>query len=237
VAAAIASSRPVEALVGLDEPDAQEDEGVVRQAETPPGPGPVQGGAAHERLAVVGHLDPGRRHAERAQERLALGLGVQHQAVHRAPHGGHGRAHRRRGVAERVVDLVHPDLGAAGQPEGEREGGAGDGVGAGTARDLVEEVGVELDDEAVVGPDPLGQGQPAPWPPQVEVVVGGRRPRREHLDVVALEQQAASLLHGVGGDPVPVRRVRRHHQDAFGRWTHLHASRSSSTWSSTAGQR
>ena len=54
-------------------------------------------------------------------------------------------------------------------------------------------------------------------PFEVEVVVGGRRGWGSSLDVVAAGPQPAHLLHGVGADPVPQRRVRRDDEDPLAR--------------------
>jgi hypothetical protein len=71
-----------------------------------------------------------------------------------------------------------------------------------------------------------------------EVVVGGRRPRRAHLHVVALAAQGADLLHRVGADAVAHGRVRRDHEDALtgGGGGHGMASMLASMRSSVAGQ-
>ena len=81
-------------------------------------------------------------------------------------------------------------------------------------RQRIEEVGVELDDHPVVAMHTLGQRERAARAAQREVMMRRRRPRREHLDVVARVEEGRDFLHRVARDPVADRRIRRHHQDA-----------------------
>jgi hypothetical protein len=129
----------VERLVRLDEPDGQEDQLPVGDAERPPGRLPGHGRATDEVGAVGGHGGALGPDPERLDHVAPLHLGVELDALHPPPQppGGH-----RVGAApapERVVDLVDDHLGAAGRPDrgqqGQADGGvAGRGGGGGDRR-------------------------------------------------------------------------------------------------------
>jgi hypothetical protein len=204
----------VEGLVGLDEPDGQEDQLVVGEAERAPGRVPGHGGAADEVGAVGGDGGALGPDPERLDHVAPLQLGVQLDALDPPPQPAGGRPVGAAAAPDRVVDLVDDHLGAPGRPDRGQQGQADHGVADRGGRDGIEDVGVELDDDLVVAADPAGQHQRPPGAVQVEVVVGGRRAGREHLDLVALAAQGGHRLDRVGGDPVPDRRVGGHHQDA-----------------------
>jgi hypothetical protein len=176
----------VEALVGLDEADGDEAERVGADAE-----GGADGGAivrvdlGGEVGAVMDDLDPVRAEAEGFGEGGALGLGVHLDPPRRRPQAPqelavHAGAPLRLELVDAELDVVGADAGA------EQRCGHGEAFGD-RRRVRVEDVGVVLDDDAVVAGDPPGERGRAAWATQPEVVVRGGRLRRQHLDLVALE--------------------------------------------------
>ena len=240
--------RPVEPLVPGDEPDAEEHELVGGDAQHGSGLVAVERGVGHEVLAVLDEVDPRPRHPEGVDQLVALGLVVDLDAVERLQQEAGGTARHVGGLAPALVDLVQHQRGGRTGPQGraEREEAHQPHLEGGRLGE--EHVGVEVDDEAVEAPGEPRQAAHAARVVQVEVVVRGRRPGREHLDVVALAAQRPHLLHGVGADAVAVGRVGRHEQDALGHHlggggrvghgerAHCQASRLASTRSSVTGQ-
>ena len=150
-------------------------------------------------------------HAEPVEQLVAL-LGRVHLHLRRALQHPAGRDRRRvPRVAPAVVHLVEAHARPAGPP-GTRRRSAKPSVRAGARAWTapVEDVGVEVDDRPVEAaasggrgprrrPGPAGRG-------------GGGRPRgwaSSTSTCVAARPEPAHLLHGVGADPVPQRRVRR----------------------------
>ena len=188
------------------------------------------------------------RHPEGVDQLVALGLVVDLDAVERLQQEAGGAARHVGGLAPALVDLVQHQRGGRTGPQGraEREEAHQPHLEGGRLGE--EHVGVEVDDEAVEAPGEPRQAAHAARVVQVEVVVRGRRPGREHLDVVALAAQRPHLLHGIGADAVAVGRVGRHEQDALGHdlggggrfghgeRAHCQASRLASTRSSVTGQ-
>ena len=244
---------PVEALVRLDEADAHEDVLVVCQTEGLTSARAIERRLTGEVGAVLDHPDLRRGHTEALHHELGEGGVVDGHLVGGLEHGPGGTRRRlehgggRPPGASRCldlvrrrcptpVDLVEADLDRGTEPEGGSEGEPRADARGGRGRVDVEDVGVEVDDDPVEALHEATEGPGSGGADQIEVMMRRRRLRGAHLDVVARSAEHPHLLQGVGADAVPVRRVRRDHEDALSGRGHDMVSRLASMRSRVTGQ-
>ena len=208
--------RPVEALVLLDEPDAQEDRARPGRRRATRGPPRGRPRSAARRWRRAGPDGSRRGSIGTAARNLSRSVSLwKYERVDAAEQRPAGLRPHAAAAGVVVLELVDPDLDLLGPAEGHGEARRRPRRGARGAG-AVEERRVPLQDDLVVGRHPAGQrgaeaaGRPGSrgggGPPRAP----GRAPRPRGPRA----SRCGDGLGRVGRDPVPLGGVGRHHEDA-----------------------